>query len=333
MTRRYVPGPGIDEQLAWYEGSGVGDRRFLYQDERGSVVAIANDAGSVLARFRYGPWGETADTGFTRFGYAGALKLPGTDLLHMRARVYAAGLGRFLSADPIGFASGQLNLYAYVGNDPVNFVDPLGLMKDCKDGGGGNGGSAEEEGCKDSGDPIEEILVIGHPFGLSGGGLSSGGGVSAGGGNALQDALMKIEEQIQKFIAEIEKLKACIAAETILRSAGGATTFDNPFSVIIKRDESAVFAVDISLSAGPGLNLGRFPRFGNNAAQIVIGAGPAFSPFFNETVSVGAQVRAIRVPIHQSPAVVIVRGLGRTSPVFVKVALIARICEADDADG
>ncbi|RMH43337.1 MAG: hypothetical protein D6694_07130, partial [Gammaproteobacteria bacterium] len=66
----------------------------------------------------------------SRFGYTGAIKLPGTDLLHMRARVYATELARFLEPDPIGFASGQLNLYAYVGNDPVNAVDPLGTVEE-----------------------------------------------------------------------------------------------------------------------------------------------------------------------------------------------------------
>ncbi|GIX17138.1 MAG: hypothetical protein KatS3mg119_1324 [Rhodothalassiaceae bacterium] len=127
VKRRYVPGPGTNEVVAWYEGSGVGERRFIHQDERGSVVAVANGAGAAIATFRYGPWGESTDTAFSRFGYTGAIRLPGTDLLHMRARVYATELARFLEPDPIGFASGQLNLYAYVGGDPVNAIDPFGL--------------------------------------------------------------------------------------------------------------------------------------------------------------------------------------------------------------
>jgi uncharacterized protein RhaS with RHS repeats len=39
--------------------------------------------------------------------------------------MYSSGLGRFLQTDPIGYAGG-MNMYGYVGGDPVNFVDPLG---------------------------------------------------------------------------------------------------------------------------------------------------------------------------------------------------------------
>jgi RHS repeat-associated protein len=48
-------------------------------------------------------------------------------LIHMRARYYSVETRRFLNADPIGFAGG-LNWYAYVSNNPVNLVDPLGLV-------------------------------------------------------------------------------------------------------------------------------------------------------------------------------------------------------------
>src|SRR5437899_1705882 len=47
---------------------------------------------------------------------------------YCRARYYHPGLARFVSEDPIGFAGG-FNLYSYVGNDPVNYVDPLGYTK------------------------------------------------------------------------------------------------------------------------------------------------------------------------------------------------------------
>ena len=46
------------------------------------------------------------------------------------ARYYHPGLARFISEDPIGFAGGDVNFYAYAGNSPVVFVDPFGLDKD-----------------------------------------------------------------------------------------------------------------------------------------------------------------------------------------------------------
>jgi RHS repeat-associated protein len=50
-----------------------------------------------------------------------------TGLYYYRARYYDPMVGRFISKDPIGFAGGDVNLYGYVQNNPVNWIDPFGL--------------------------------------------------------------------------------------------------------------------------------------------------------------------------------------------------------------
>jgi RHS repeat-associated protein len=128
LLRRYVHGPDIDEPIVWYEGSSTSDRRWLHQDRLGSVIAASDSNGAIIGSPNtYDEYGAPSSSNAGRFQYTGQTWLPEANLYHYKARVYSPSLGRFLQSDPVLYAAG-MNLYAYVGNDPVNSIDPLGLQ-------------------------------------------------------------------------------------------------------------------------------------------------------------------------------------------------------------
>ncbi len=103
---------------------------YLVSDERGSVRRVVDTAdGSVVQALEYDEFGRVlTDTspGFQPFGFTGGLHDPETGWVRMGRRDYDPETGQWTTRDPVGFAGGQFSLYAYVGNDPLNYVDPSG---------------------------------------------------------------------------------------------------------------------------------------------------------------------------------------------------------------
>jgi RHS repeat-associated protein len=124
-SAHYTHGPNIDDPLI---RATAGGSRYYHQDGLGSVVALTDQTGATQGTQRYDAWGnKLAGTGtIPQYGYTGR-EPDETGLIYYRARYYDPTTGRFTQRDPIGLQGG-INRYAYVGNNPVNFTDPEGLL-------------------------------------------------------------------------------------------------------------------------------------------------------------------------------------------------------------
>jgi RHS repeat-associated protein len=122
ITAYYIYGLGLISKITPSDES-----YFYHYDGLGSIVAMTDSSGSVVNKYSYDAYGkvvsqvEAVSNPFKYVGLFGVMD-EGNGLLYMRARYYDPEMRRFLNKDPIGFLGG-LNMYSYVQNNPVNFVD------------------------------------------------------------------------------------------------------------------------------------------------------------------------------------------------------------------
>jgi len=125
VTANYIRTLNINEPLARIKFDGT--VRFYVLDALGSVIALTDENGVVKMTYAYDSFGNVTVSGEASdnpFQYTGR-ENDGTGSYYYRARYYRPELQRFISEDPIG---ASINYYVYSVNNPMNFIDPLGLI-------------------------------------------------------------------------------------------------------------------------------------------------------------------------------------------------------------
>ena len=133
-VREYTYYPGVDQPHSLrYQGNTY----YYALEQPGHVMGLINSARQVVNHYEYEPFGlpRRATEQVPQPLRFGARELESeTGLYSFRNRWYDPDLGRFLSEDPIGLEGG-INLYAFAGNNPLNYTDPYGLKCGWSSGG------------------------------------------------------------------------------------------------------------------------------------------------------------------------------------------------------
>jgi RHS repeat-associated protein len=131
-------GPGADEIL-WRYDVRYGHLRY-HLDRMGNVAFLLDLNGAVREKYTYDAFGRPTVSDWdggnarswswygNRFMFTGREWIPELGLYDYRNRFYHPLLGRFLQSDPTGFDAGDMNLFRYCGDDPVDKSDPTGLF-------------------------------------------------------------------------------------------------------------------------------------------------------------------------------------------------------------
>nr|WP_017326744.1 RHS repeat-associated core domain-containing protein [Synechococcus sp. PCC 7336] len=128
VTQRSLHSPFIDRAIA--QEDNTGNVLYALSDHQGTVRDVVDSTGANVNHLTFDSFGnitsETDPSVNFRFSFTGREFDEQTGLYYFRARYLDPSTGQFISQDPIGFAAGDVNLYRYVGNSPLNFIDPSG---------------------------------------------------------------------------------------------------------------------------------------------------------------------------------------------------------------
>ena len=125
----YIRTLNIDEPLARVQLA-TNTVRYYHADALGSIIGLSDENGQIVTTYAYDAFGNVTISGEVSdnpFQYTGR-ENDEMGLYHYRARYYSPELQRFISEDPVRFRGG-INFFSYVGNNPINGNDPLGLLQ------------------------------------------------------------------------------------------------------------------------------------------------------------------------------------------------------------
>jgi RHS repeat-associated protein len=123
---------GLDQVFLRLEGNTGTSQQSVLSDANNHTIGLLNASQSSSVNYTYEPYGATVSSAANENPqqYTGREKDNADSaggLYYYRARYYMPGIARFISPDPLGWASGQTNRYAYAGGDPISLRDPSGL--------------------------------------------------------------------------------------------------------------------------------------------------------------------------------------------------------------
>jgi len=148
LTERYLYNPNALSQF-YGQVNASGNVQWFLTDNINSVRQVVSAGGTVLDAITYDPYGnilsQTNASNAPRFLYAGGAYDSLTSYDQFGRRYYSSSDGRWTSPDPLGFRAGDTNVFRYIENSPLDFVDPLGLEKVWIAGRGIEGGGEYTE--------------------------------------------------------------------------------------------------------------------------------------------------------------------------------------------